>query len=187
MCGVAERAHPEHPGFAHGTIYRRFFEERYRWAAAQCSAGATLDAPCGCGWGTDLLPLPKYGLDISPEAIAFAHRNFTGQFVIGNMLALPFEDGRFQNVICLEGLEHVSRHDAEVFLADARRVSAPGGLLISTVPLEKGHAVANPHHVERYDLVTATALFKPCWRVENVATKLVNGIPILWVVATRKM
>ena len=186
MCGVAERAHPEHPGFAPGTIYRRFFEERYEWAATACGPGATLDAPCGCGWGTNFLPPPARGVDISPEAVEYARRHFRGEFVVGTMLALPFGDGQFQNVVCLEGLEHVSRHDAELFLVEARRVTTDGGSLISTVPLERGHAVGNPHHLEQYDLAAAMALYEPCWMIRNWASRPVNGVPILWVVATRK-
>ena len=185
MAGVAERAHPEHPGFAPGTIYRRFFEERYRWAAKQCLPGRTLDAPCGCGWGTSFLPPPAQGVDISSSAIDYAQAHFPGEFIVGDMLSLPFEDSQFQNVVCLEGLEHVVRADAEAFLVEARRVTAERGLLIATVPLEKRQPVANPHHLERYDFAGAISLFEPCWKVTEYFSKPVAGIPILWVVATR--
>jgi SAM-dependent methyltransferase len=46
--------------------------------------------------------------------------------------ALPFPDRTFDIVVCMETLEHV--HDTDHLLAEARRVLAPDGYLILSVP-----------------------------------------------------
>jgi len=53
-------------------------------------------------------------------------------FGVGNALALPFADRCFDVVICSEVLEHIGPY-REV-LAEIRRVLAPGGVLVASVP-----------------------------------------------------
>jgi SAM-dependent methyltransferase len=187
MCATAERAHPDHPGFAPGTIYHQFHEQRYQWAALQCLSGYTLDAPCGCGWGTDMLPKPVIGMDVCPGAVEYGKQKFDANCIVGNMLETPFADGVFMNVVCLEGIEHLRRIDAGKFLKEARRITAKGGRLIVTIPLEKGHPVNNPHHLEAYDLLSARTLMDRDWAATKLTeVRQVNGIPILWGVYDRK-
>jgi SAM-dependent methyltransferase len=50
----------------------------------------------------------------------------------GNVLALPFPTAAFDNVLCLEVLEYVP--DYPRALAELRRVIAPGGMLLFSVP-----------------------------------------------------
>jgi SAM-dependent methyltransferase len=50
----------------------------------------------------------------------------------GNVLALPFPSGSFDAVLCLEVLEYVP--DYSRALAELRRASAPGGVLLLSMP-----------------------------------------------------
>ncbi|HEX5143970.1 MAG TPA: class I SAM-dependent methyltransferase [Mycobacterium sp.] len=52
--------------------------------------------------------------------------------VVGNALALPYEDGTFDVVVASEILEHVPADDAAI--AELVRVLKPGGALAVTVP-----------------------------------------------------
>ncbi len=45
---------------------------------------------------------------------------------------MPFADGSFDHILCVEVLEHV--HDVDAFLAELVRVVRPGGSLVLTVP-----------------------------------------------------
>ncbi|HEX6888894.1 MAG TPA: class I SAM-dependent methyltransferase [Candidatus Nanopelagicales bacterium] len=55
-----------------------------------------------------------------------------GATVVGDVLAMPFEDGWFDVVLASEILEHVPADDAAI--SELVRVLAPGGMLGITVP-----------------------------------------------------
>lgn len=61
---------------------------------------------------------------------------------------IPFEDGRFDYVLCTEVMEHVPEPAA--FLKEINRVMKPGGILIMTTPF------LVPLHEEPYDFYRYT-------------------------------
>ncbi|MBI2432601.1 MAG: class I SAM-dependent methyltransferase [Candidatus Hydrogenedentes bacterium] len=96
-----------------------------------CPHGAVLDIPCGSGaftWrlrdagyqvtGADLVPHPA----APQECLREANMNEV----------LPFEDGSFDAVVSIEGIEHLTRPFD--FVRECRRVLRPGGVLILTTP-----------------------------------------------------
>ncbi len=88
------------------------FIERHR------SDGYTLDI--GCAYSPYAAFFPnRVGLDIKP---------WPGVDVIGDAHQLPFEDEKFDNILCLEVLEHL--HSPQTAVAEMRRVLKPGGHLI---------------------------------------------------------
>lgn len=110
---------------------------RFRKAAAlgRVPAGASvLDIGARDGGLKAWLPAAvKYqGMDITPE--------FEGPDVLIRDVSqgIPFPDGSFQFVFMLEVLEHVPNPFA--VLSEIRRVLAPGGVLILSVP--------NPYHAK---------------------------------------
>jgi SAM-dependent methyltransferase len=112
-----------------------------------------LDA--GCGSGAMLSRLRRFGsvtgVDVNPAAVAYALERGAGAVKHASIDRLPFADQEFDLVICLDVLEHVS--DDRRALAELRRVSSPGGLLIATVPAYP--ALWSPHdvaagHLRRY-------------------------------------
>jgi SAM-dependent methyltransferase len=122
-----------------------------------------LDA--GCGSGRTLDELTDYGqawgVDISPLAVEAAHRRGHPQVRVGPIEQLPFGDERFDAVTCLDVIEHTP--DDRASLAELRRVTRPGGLLLVTVPayqaLWSRHDEANQHYrrYRRRDLRAAAA------------------------------
>jgi len=89
----------------------------------------------GCGTGSNLALLaevgPARGVELNPGGLAWARR--AGHTVDEAAAeALPFGDGEFGLLACLDVLEHVS--DDQAALAEMRRVTAPAGTLLLTVP-----------------------------------------------------
>jgi ubiquinone/menaquinone biosynthesis C-methylase UbiE len=52
----------------------------------------------------------------------------------GSLTALPYADATFDRALCLDVLEHLTFADQPKALAELRRVVAPGGELLMTVP-----------------------------------------------------
>ena len=117
-------------------------------------AGAhLLDA--GCGSGRELQDLAAYGsvygVELDPDAAAYAASRGLGEVRVGKVEELPWDAAMFDLITCLDVLEHLPEdHRA---LLELRRVSKPGGWLLATVPaypaLWSLHDRAN-HHFRRY-------------------------------------
>lgn len=115
--------------------------------------GRALDVGCGSGRTLDDLSSrgPAAGVDAAPAAVAAARARGHRDVHLGRAEALPFGDGAFELVTCLDVLEHIA--DDAGTLRELRRVTAPGGHLLLTVPaypaLWSAHDVRN-HHRRRY-------------------------------------
>lgn len=113
------------------------FYARLREVVEPIGAESLLDA--GCGEGETLarldgaLPARAKAVDLSEEAVAFTAKRFPSVEVSRHsVLELPFADGEFDLVLCLEVLEHMPDPDAA--LAELCRVA--GGRLVVSVPHE---------------------------------------------------
>ena len=95
-----------------------------------------LDVGCGDGRAAGVWVRDRgatyVGVDISPEATAQAAAIGLDARVIDDASRLPFGDGAFDSVVCLEVLEHL--FEPQHALREIRRVLKPGGALILTVP-----------------------------------------------------
>jgi 2-polyprenyl-3-methyl-5-hydroxy-6-metoxy-1,4-benzoquinol methylase len=113
-----------------------------------------LDA--GCGSGRTLEELASYGevqgIELDPEAAEVARSRGVGEVAIGRLEELPWEEGSFDLITCLDVIEHTA--DDRLTLRELRRVCRPGGWLLVTVPayqfLWSTHDDAN-HHYRRYN------------------------------------
>jgi SAM-dependent methyltransferase len=112
-----------------------------------------LDA--GCGSGRNMVDLARHGtvtgVELSETSVCLARARETGEVIEGSVLDMPFEDASFDLAVSLDVIEHLD-NDLDA-LRELRRVVAPGGALLVTVPaygwLWSGHDEIN-HHYRRY-------------------------------------
>ena len=121
------------PGLLGAFVNPFFLARRLLWrevaAASAELAGRLLDVGCGSQPYRTLFTEHVYtGLDIdSPRTrkLAVADAFYDGH-------RFPFEDARFDAVLCNQVLEHV--FNPTEFLSEVRRVMTPGARLLLTVP-----------------------------------------------------
>jgi len=108
-----------------------------------------LDA--GCGSGRNMVELARYGevtgVELSPVSAELARGRHVGEVIEGSVLEMPFAADAFDLAVCLDVIEHLQ--DDRAALRELRRVLAPGGALVVTVPayqwLWSGHDEVNQH------------------------------------------
>ncbi|MCX2726875.1 class I SAM-dependent methyltransferase [Thermomicrobium sp. 4228-Ro] len=128
----------------------------YRWACTQAHGKRVLDVGCGDGYGAaELASVARWvvGLDSDRSALRHAAQRYRTpnlSWVQATAERLPFRSGSIDVVCCFQVLEHLA--NPAHFLAEVRRVLAPGGLLLLTTPnREAVLSGLNPHHVREYD------------------------------------
>jgi SAM-dependent methyltransferase len=112
-----------------------------------------LDA--GCGSGRNMVEFARHGtvtgIELSPTSVRLAREREAGEVIEGSVLEMPFESDSFDMAASLDVIEHLQ--DDLGALRELRRVVAPGGALLVTVPayqwLWSGHDEIN-HHFRRY-------------------------------------
>jgi len=128
-----------------------------------------LDVACGSGLAVELAGLRGArcaGIDASPRLIAIARDRSPGADLrVGDMCALPWDDGAFDVVTSFRGI-WATTPDA---VAEAYRVLAPGGRVGLTV---WGHIKASPGAWALAPFALATAP-----KVENQAAMVALGRP----------
>ncbi|HYV17306.1 MAG TPA: class I SAM-dependent methyltransferase [Conexibacter sp.] len=113
-----------------------------------------LDAGCGSGRLLDELTVygSVSGLDMNPDSVEVARGRGHADVQQGAVESLPWEDETFDLITSLDVIEHTA--DDRVSMRELRRVLAPGGRLLITVPAYKAlwssHDVFNRHY-RRYD------------------------------------
>jgi SAM-dependent methyltransferase len=109
-----------------------------------------LDA--GCGSGRNMIELARHGtvtgVELSATSVALARERSAGEVIEGSVLEMPFDSASFDLAVSLDVIEHLQ--DDLAALRELRRVVAPGGALLITVPayqwLWSGHDEINHHH-----------------------------------------
>ena len=146
-----------------------------------------LDASCGTGRN-----LVEYGslgeaqgVDPSEQAVAFCHERGLDNVGQAGLESLPFADCTFDLELALDVIEHIDRDDQA--LTELRRVAAPDGRLVITVPaynwLWSSHDDVH-HHFRRYTRPRLTKLVeRNGWRVERAT--YFNSVLLLPIAAAR--
>jgi SAM-dependent methyltransferase len=109
-----------------------------------------LDA--GCGSGRNMVEFARHGtvtgIELSATSVRLAREREAGEVVEGSVLEMPFDADAFDLAASLDVIEHLQ--DDLQALRELRRVVAPGGSLLVTVPayqwLWSGHDEINHHH-----------------------------------------
>ncbi|MCG9479558.1 MAG: methyltransferase domain-containing protein [Actinomycetia bacterium] len=124
----------------------------------------------GCGIGVRAYLVAKknknieiIGVDASEYAVQYAINNFklpNLQFVVTDILKLPFDDLTFDNAYMLAVIEHIK--DTGALLKEVKRIIKPKGKLFLSVTEKDYHS--DPHHVHVFtkrnlkSIVTANGL-----------------------------
>ena len=119
------------------------------------------------------------GVDVSLDAISEASRRYPGRagFVAGGMDRLPFGARSFDVVLCLEGIEHVSRPVGVRFLSEACRVLRPGGTLLLSSPFPvSGRHSGNPFHLYEYPVAEIRELLNTHFYVRTEIQRQVDAV-----------
>ncbi len=145
----------------------------------------------GCGTGANLLALRALGdtagCDVAPAAVAYCHsRGLTG--VVPQVPdRIPFPDGQFDLVTCLDVIEHIEEDTA--FMREIGRVLKPGGSVLFTTPAHKvlwSVHDESVHHKRRYarreftdklraaGLLPARLTYLNCWLLPAI-------VPVRWL------
>ncbi|MEM7124038.1 MAG: class I SAM-dependent methyltransferase [Pseudomonadota bacterium] len=91
------------------------------------------------------------GVDASPIAVEFCAAKGFDRVLLGDVCALPFEDGELDLVLATDIVEHVD--DDVGAMREITRVLKPGGCALITVPAFRmlwGHQDDLSHHKRRY-------------------------------------
>jgi ubiquinone/menaquinone biosynthesis C-methylase UbiE len=98
--------------------------ERMQGAIAALPPAHTLDIACGTGWLTQHVRGEIVGLDASPSMLEVAAERIPdAEFIVGDALDLPFENGSFERIVTGHFYGHLEEDDRVRFLAEARRVA----------------------------------------------------------------
>lgn len=146
-----------HPRYLANRELRRIVSE------ASILHGNLLDVGCGRKPYAHLFPnVNRYiGLDVPSTMHSLSHVD-----VIGTVLALPFQKGCLDSILCTEVLEHTPA--PLMALGEMWRVTEPGGVLLLTVPLSE------QLHEEPYDYYRFTKyglnylLRKSGWKILRI-------------------
>jgi SAM-dependent methyltransferase len=146
-----------------------------------------LDA--GCGSGRNMVELAHQGIvtgiELSETSVSLARERSVGKVIEGSVLEMPFAADSFELAASLDVIEHLE--DDLGALRELRRVVAPGGALLITVPayqwLWSGHDEINHHH-RRY---TRRSLLKVAQEAgwEPVRTTYFNSLLLPVAIALR--
>lgn len=123
-----------------------------------CGFGGALVALCEAGGRCTGLEYDSSRLSMSRERLGL--HGLGANLVRGDGFSMPFPDGSFDAVLCMEVLEHVPRRPAIV--REMARVLRPGGLLYLSFPnlLSWSNFLSDPH----YQLAGVVALPLPIAR-----------------------
>ncbi|MFI7276548.1 class I SAM-dependent methyltransferase [Streptomyces sp. NPDC049879] len=125
-------------------------------AFADCvrATGGGPVAELGCGPGQTTahlrdLGLDAFGIDLSPVMVGLAREAYPDlRFEVGSMDALDLADGTLRGVLSWYSVIHAEPHHVPAYLAEFRRVLAPGGhLLLAFFEAEGGPVTPFDHKV----------------------------------------
>jgi ubiquinone/menaquinone biosynthesis C-methylase UbiE len=146
----------------------------------------TLDVACGTGFLTRHLPGEIVGLDQSESMLEEARSQApNADYVRGDALELPFEDGTFERVFTGHFYGHLEHGERERFLREARRVAPE----LVVVDASSRHSQVEEEWQERIlNDGSRWKVYKRYFTPEQLAAELGGGATVFegrWFVAVR--
>ena len=150
---------------------------------------AFLDVGCNVGFAAEAARIAGFsatGIDIDPDAVATARRQFPGcSFHASDIAGFAAQGARFDLVYCAEVLEHIT--DVRAFIAALSALTRENGLVYLTTP-DAGHMrvrnrflswdeVKPPEHLCWFSKNTLRTAFEAAgFRIERFRLNLKPGI-----------
>jgi SAM-dependent methyltransferase len=134
---------------------------RYAFAARLAADLRVADIACGTGYGSATLAQSArivVGIDIAPDALDWARAHYIRSnlaFVQASASTLPLAAASIDLAVSFETIEHLP--DWRAFLAEIRRVLAPGGRFVVSTPNlalyteSRGITGPNPFHFHEFE------------------------------------
>lgn len=140
------------PGWDYYPTYLAKLDIVRRYLNALPAQTRVLDAGCGEG-----VLVEEYAgrLDISGLDANYSSSRIT----TGSVTRLPFPDGGFDRVLCLDVLEHLAYADQPLALAELHRVLRAGGEMLVSVP-NLAHLQSRVHFLLRGRLIRTASEYK---------------------------
>jgi ubiquinone/menaquinone biosynthesis C-methylase UbiE len=177
--GVGRFAERDRPG------WNKELEDLIRSLEA-LPAARTLDVACGTGFLTRHLPGEIVGLDQSESMLEQARSQApNADYVHGDALELPFEDGAFERVFTGHFYGHLESDERERFLREARRVAPE----LVVVDASSRHSQVDEEWQERIlNDGSSWEVYKRYFTPKQLASELGGGATVFvgrWFVAVR--
>jgi ubiquinone/menaquinone biosynthesis C-methylase UbiE len=128
---------PEHRYFAHAEKHMQHSWDKLIWPFIHdCDFTSVIDLAAGHGRNSEMLKQVAKQiliLDIQPENVELCRQRFKGddrfEFAVCNGYDLqPARDNAYTLVYCVDAMVHFDSDVVRSYLADVRRVLAPGGM-----------------------------------------------------------
>lgn len=134
------------------------------------AGGPVADLGCGPGRVTahlHELGVPAFGVDLSPEMIAVARRDYPGlRFEVGSMAALNLPDACLTGVVAWYSIIHTPPERMPALFAEFHRVLDPGGHLL--LAFQAGDEIRHLDHAYGHD-ISLDAYRLPLDRIAELA------------------
>lgn len=141
----------ELPGSLLSADQLRRFAQRYALAAQAATGKRVVEVACGAGGGLTLLATQAawvIGVDYTPTVLEQARRAVAVPLLRADAQALPLAPACCDLLLCFEAIYYLA--DYRRFLAESRRVLAPGGRLLLCESNPDWHAFVPGDLTTRY-------------------------------------
>lgn len=117
--------------------HMKHYEPHHQFQRDHCKGSPVINLACkedcadlGRDFGAVNMDIQTFDLETNTDLTTVPN------FLQGDISSIPFPDGHFQTVVLGEVLEHLTEDKAVEILREAKRVTAPGGQIVATFPLD---------------------------------------------------
>lgn len=164
---------PEHA--AAPNTHNRVFELVQQYLP-QAEGKTLCDLPCGAGaFSARLSQLGAEVTAVDLEAVEPFYFDKAKRVLADANLPLPFEDGQFDMMVSIEGIEHLENPSA--FVRECARVVKPGGLILLSTPNVDSYRSRRSTHIHGFHkyFKPITGEQKMAWHLHPIDMTFMRG------------